>query len=131
MASFAEPSDVAAAWRPLTAAEETVATTRLAEASNKLRVAVPTIDADIIGNPLKTELAKTAVVNAVIRVMSNPDALLSEKIDDYEFRRDSAVSAGLLYIDPRDLDGLVIVRRGKYRTIRLKAGLGIPGVRRR
>ena len=34
----------------------------------------------------------------VLRVIKNPDGLLSEQIDDYTYRRDSALSAGSLYL---------------------------------
>lgn len=125
MEPFADADDVAAIWRPLTAQEEEVAGHLLEQASDLLRLTVPNIDALIASDTtgLKEARAKAAVVNAVKRVLSNPDGLLQEQIDDYSWRRDSAVSSGALYIDSGDLLGL-LKRSRKWGSVRLRAGLG-------
>lgn len=123
MEPFAVAADVAAVWRPLTAEEQAVATALLEQASALLRAQVANIDALVAASPLKAALAKAAVVNAVKRVMNNPDGLLQEQIDDYMWRRDSAVSSGALYLDPTDLAGFLSASR-KWGSIRLRAGLG-------
>jgi len=113
MNPFAEASDLEAVWRPLTSAEKTVAEGLIEQASNQLRARVPNIDsiieADTTG--LKAEFARAAVVNAVKRVMKNPDGWLSESeaYDDFKVdkRRDSALSTGELYIAESDLVGLL------------------------
>lgn len=126
MAELASPDDVAAAWRPLSTEEMGVAETLIEQASAKLRVEVPNIDSVAVEGSLKAQLAKTAIVNAVKRVLQNPDGWLSQSfgIDDYreENRRDSALSTGALYIDPADLKGLVARGRG-FGTIRLGSAL--------
>lgn len=125
MEPFATPSDIEAVWRPLTDAETTAATGLLEQASDLLRIQVPNIDTLISNDTtgLKQARAKAAVVNAVKRVLSNPDGLLQEQIDDYSWRRDSAVSSGSLYLDSNDLFGLQS-RSRKWGSIRLRAGLG-------
>lgn len=121
MTPFAEAEDVAAVWQPLTTEQESLAEALLEQASTKLRVLVPTIDAQIEADVsgLKRSLAKAAVVNGVKRVLSNPDGLLQETIDDYTWRRDSAVSSGALYIDAADLVGLRVKTSRKWGTINL------------
>lgn len=42
-------------------------------------------------------------VAMVLRVLNNPDGKLQEQIDDYSWRRDSAVSTGLLYVSDAEL----------------------------
>lgn len=46
------------------------------------------------------------VASMVIRVLRNPDGYLTETIDDYTYRRDSAVSAGVLYASDDEIAGL-------------------------
>lgn len=113
MNPFAEVTDLEAIWRPLTTAEKIVAEGLIAQASTQLRARIPNIDAIIAADTtgMKAELAKNAVVNAVKRVMQNPDGWLSESeaYDDYKVdkRRDSALSTGGLYIFDGDLVGLL------------------------
>jgi hypothetical protein len=125
MDPFAEVSDLEAIWRPLNSAEKTVAEGLIEQASNQLRARIPKIDlilkADTTG--LKAELAKAAVVNAVKRVMQNPEGWLSESeaYDDFKVdkRRDSALSTGGLYIFEGDLVGL-LPRSRKWGMIPLR-----------
>lgn len=118
MEPFATAADVEEIWQSGDTFPTDTADALLVQASAKLRVLVPTIDT-LIADDVKAELAKIAVVNAVRRVLRNPDGLLQEQIDDYTWRRDSAVSAGSLYIDPADLIGLVPRASRKWGTIRL------------
>lgn len=129
---FAEPSDVAGIWRPLTAQETVTATGLIAQASAKLtsiaREAGIDIQAYINGDALRIELAKVAVANAVKRVLQNPEAVLSTSfaIDDYkqDDRRDSTVSTGALYIDDADLGWLIKPKpSSRWGTIAMKAAL--------
>lgn len=113
MNPFAEASDLEAIWRPLTPAEKIVAEGLIAQASMQLRARIPNIDALIAADAtgMKAELAIAAVVNAVKRVMQNPEGWLSESeaYDDFKVdkRRDSALSTGGLYIFEGDLVGLL------------------------
>lgn len=86
MAAFATAPDVEARWRPLSAAETTVATTLLEDASTLLRALVPTIDQQITDGDIDENLVVAAVVQAVLPVLRNPDAMESESIDDWTGR---------------------------------------------
>lgn len=127
MFPYAYPSDVEAVWRPMTEQETTAAYAFIDQASLKLRVRVPNIDTlisqDTTGQ--KAALAAAAVVNAVRRLMINPEAWLSESeaIDDYrkDRRRDASVSAGLLYLDEADLVGLLPKPSRKWGMVNLRA----------
>lgn len=72
-AAFAVAKDVADRWRPLTTAQTTVADSRLEDASALLRLAFPDIDTRAAAKPPLAALAKSRVVDAVIRVLRNPD----------------------------------------------------------
>ena len=102
MADFASTADVAARWRPLSAAETTVATALITDASAVLRARVPTIDARVTAGDLPVALPRSVCVQMVLRVLRNPDGLVSEQIDDYGIRRaDSAT--GTLYVTDDEL----------------------------
>ena len=75
MEPFATVDDIERVWRELSDAESAMAEGLLSEASMKLRAKIPNIDTLIAGNELRTELARMAVVNAVKRVLMNPEAL--------------------------------------------------------
>lgn len=132
MTAFAQAEALADVWRALTTEEAAIVDGLLEEASNKLRVAClergvnidDALEAEIAAQKsFKSELAATAVVNAVRRRLGNPDGYLEEAIDDFRGRRDAATSTGEIYIAPADLKGLVPNRRGGFRTIRLRAAL--------
>lgn len=122
MTSYANSSDVAAVWRPLTSEESAIVDAAIAQASNKLRAMIPRVDTIIAGDSYRTSVAKDAVVNAVIRRFQNPDGVLEFSLDDYRERRDSTVSTGKIYIDPADVRALRRTR-GRFGTIRMRAGL--------
>lgn len=111
MEPFATPEDVAAVFRPLSEEETVIATGLLLAASIKLRVRVPSIDERIEANPIWGEVAKYAVVAAVKRVLQNPENARQKSETTGPFTTsitvDSAVSSGALYLDERDLEGLV------------------------
>lgn len=135
---FAEPADIVSVWRPLTTAEDEIAPGLLLTASNRLRLIGREhgvdVDAVIADDALLTAAAKTAVINAVVRVLKNPDSLRqfqrSETTGPFTESEggtyDTTIAAGVLYLDPADLLGLVPVLddRGRVGTIRLGAGLG-------
>ena len=112
MANPATTADLVSRWRPLSALETTVGDTLLDDAYGMLQRlflarnadldALLTADADgFVDAVIRVE------ATAVLRVMKNPDGKRSEKIDDYEWLRDNAVSAGLLYFTDDELDGLL------------------------
>jgi hypothetical protein len=111
MEPFATVDDVESVWRPLTDAEKVVADGLLVQASAKLRARVPNIDARVADSELVAALAKIAVVNAVKRVLQNPEATRQISETAGPFSRnvtvDTALSSGLLYISDDDLADLV------------------------
>lgn len=111
MTNPASTADVVARWRPLSTQETTNAQTFLDDAWLMLRRHFTTLGVDIedlIGDDsdLGADVVRV-MVTAVLRVLKNPDGLQQESIDDYTYRRDEAVSAGLLYFGDDELDGLV------------------------
>lgn len=74
-AALATWEDVADRWRPLSTAEQTLATTRIADASALLRTRIGDIDAriaaDSTGNLAATVRSK--VVDVVVRFLQNPN----------------------------------------------------------
>lgn len=118
MPNPATTADVIARWRPLSAQETTNAQTFLDDAWVMLRRHFTAIGVDIEALiatdnalPVDDQTLESAVVKvivtAVLRVLKNPDGLAQESIDDYTYKRDEAVSAGLLYFGDGELDGLV------------------------
>lgn len=114
LAVYAAAGDIRPFGRAMTTEETETATPLLAEASQKLRDAVPMIDAKI-ADPATTEVAtlraKIAVANAVRRQIENPEGLTADSysLDDYreDKRRPSSLNLGKIWIDPADLGGLV------------------------
>lgn len=122
-----DPEDIESRWRPLTPAEETVAARRIEDAEAELQRALrlrgllePPAD-----DPQWEDIYTAVVVEMVRRFLLNPDGWLqeSEAIDDYrrDRRRDSAVSAGLLYVTDDELAKLLPRRRRRSFSIRLGA----------
>lgn len=72
MPPFAQPSDVAARFRPLTVEEQAIVAVLLEDASNLLRAAVPDLDEKIDIGEINVDLVKMVVCNMVIRVLKNP-----------------------------------------------------------
>jgi hypothetical protein len=120
MANPATVADIEARWRPLTAQETTNADALLADAWALLIARRPTLEADITAGTVSTENVVRVVVAMVLRVLRNPDGKLEESIDDYTYRRDSAVSTGSLYVTPDELADLTPGRR-RQRSVRLVA----------
>lgn len=111
MTNPATTAAVVARWRPLSTQETTNAQTFLDDAWLMLRRHFTRLGVDIetlmaADADLQADIVRV-IVTAVLRVMKNPDGLSQESIDDYTYRRDEAVSAGLLYFADGELDGLV------------------------
>jgi hypothetical protein len=112
-----QPSDIESRWRPLTTAEQAIASQLIADASDELEDAL--LDIGIEGAPVPTDERwvrryKRTVVAIVRRVLSNPEGYLSEEIDGYIYRRDKAVSTGTLYVSDSEIDRFRRRRRGSF-----------------
>lgn len=118
----------ARSFRPLSEDEETVGGVLLEDAWALILNHVPSAEersADI----QYSALVKQVQCAMVLRVIKNPEGLLSEQIDDYQYRRDSAVSAGALYLsdDERALLGAGTGQSDGAWTIRTRARGRGPG----
>lgn len=89
-------------FRPLTESEQQVAEVLLEDAWNLILTNRPQAE-DRITDPTFRALVVQVQCAMVLRVIKNPDGFLSEQIDDYLYRRDSAVSAGALYVSDAEL----------------------------
>lgn len=103
----AERTDlVARSFRTLTEAELTVGETLLGDAWTVVLSAKPNV-ADRLSaeppNPLFKSLVVQTLCAMVLRVLSNPAGKLEERQDDYQYRLDSAVSSGALYLSDAEL----------------------------
>jgi hypothetical protein len=98
MAAFASVQDVADTWRPLTAAEQALASVLLARVSALIRLRVYNIDARAAADSNLAVVVKGVAVDAVLRVLRNPAGKVTESIDDYTYRRADAVADGVLYV---------------------------------
>ena len=103
MAALATPQDVASRWRPLSPDELALAQVWLDEASGLIRLRVPTVDARMVADPNYAAVVVGVIVRSVLRTMKNPDGKSEEQIDDYRYRRASAVADGSLYVSDTDL----------------------------
>ena len=79
----------------------------LARVSALMRLGSPGLDARLVGNPDLALVVSGIAVDAVLRVMQNPDGKIQESIDDYTFRRADAVADGVLYLTPAEAAQLV------------------------
>lgn len=98
MTDLAATSDVSAVFGDLSALQSTQVASWLARLSAMVRLKLPTIDTRIIASPDLGVLARGVLVDAVLRVLRNPDGKVQESIDDYSYRRADAVADGSLYL---------------------------------
>lgn len=101
-------ADLAArSLRTLTAQELEVGTQLLEDAWTIISSTRPKIEARMEATTTEAVRLRSLVVQIecamVLRVLNNPDGKLQEQIDDYSWRRDSAVSTGLLYLSDAEL----------------------------
>jgi hypothetical protein len=107
-------------FRDLTPREDQIAQTWLDDAWAMLLGRRPTLAADVTAGTVVENTVIRVLCAMVGRVFANPEGLLEESVDDYRYRRDSAVSGGLLYITPEELAD-VTPGRASHRSIRLIA----------
>ncbi len=119
-------ADVAAVFRPLSAAEETITPGLIAQALTKLRIRAPGVDDLAEGDELRAELARIAVVNAVKRVLNNPAMMRQVSQTAGTFSQsgtyDGSAATGVIEIDDADLYGLLPTATHMLGTARIKSG---------
>lgn len=89
-------------FRPLSSQEEIVGAVLLEDAWNLIIKLRPHVAEESTDTALRALVVQVQCA-MVLRVIKNPNGLLSEQIDDYTYRRDSAVSDGSLYISDAEL----------------------------
>lgn len=98
MASLADVTDVTDVYGDLTPLQTSQVTAWLARLSAVVRLRYRTIDARIAASPDLDVVTRGVLVDAVLRVLRNPDGRVSETIDDYTYRRADSVADGTLYL---------------------------------
>ena len=99
--------DVAVRWRPITDPDEDAQVQAyLDDAWSLLTDRLPSLPTDLDAGTPSAATVRRVMTAMVKRVMVNPDGLLSETVDDYSYRRDSAVSSGGLYVSADELAAL-------------------------
>lgn len=116
MPPFADPSDVAAIWRALTADEAVLVAAWIDEASQQVRDEVPLVggldvDERIDAGSLSSDTVRSVVVRMVRRVMVNPDGdqSVTEQTGPFSVTRTKSTSTatGGMYISASELRRLL------------------------
>lgn len=106
--TYASASDVAVSLgRSLTADETTQATALLTRAELLITRRITDLATRIVADAALEDVVVLVESDAVARVLRNPDGVYQERIDDYSFTRDRALSAGTLYISDDEWDMLL------------------------
>ena len=95
---LATVGEVSSLYRPLTDAESALAKALLRRASALVRNAFPNVDAQIASGKLDPLVVAQAVINMVVRVLRNPEALRSVTTGPFTRAFDVGEAAGLLVI---------------------------------
>jgi hypothetical protein len=106
--------DIEARWRPLSEQEARTAQALLDDLWARALTQVPTLSANLDAGSLSTEVVKSVMAGAVLRVLRNPEGKASEQIDDYKYTRDAAISTGGLYLSP---DELILLGKARARAV--------------
>lgn len=119
--AYAGTGDVEALWQPLTEQQIAAAVVLLDRVSALMRFRSPGLDARVAADPDLALVVSGIAVDAVLRVLRNPDGVVSETLLDYAYRRADAVADGALYLTPGEIEQLrdptVAASRGAF-TIR-------------
>ena len=99
-----QAQDIEDRWRPLTDAETKIVDTVISDAQDIVEQEAEVAGiTPVTGDDRRSRAYKRGVASMVIRVLKNPDGILSETIDDYTYRYDQAVSTGALYVSDDEL----------------------------
>lgn len=115
-------ADLEARWRPLSASEAVVAQSVLDDALSIVVVRRPTVMADIAAGEVTEDSLIFVVCAMVLRVLKNPDGKAEESIDDYRYKRDTAIASGALYVSDDELRLVTGVLIPRVRGVRLLSG---------
>lgn len=118
--AYATVGDVRNLYGTLTDVQTLAATVLLDRISAEIRIKSPGIDARVVTDSDLALVVSGVAVDAVLRVLRNPDSKVQEAIDDYSYRRADAVADGALYLTSGEIAKLTdpaITPRGAF-TIR-------------
>lgn len=114
---FATPDHIRS-LRTLTDAEAVAAEELIEEASARLRIKVPSIDARLASGQLDPVIPRGIVRRMVIDILINPDGFLSEQVEDAVYRFDMQRVRRQMQPTDDELDDLrPISARKRPRTI--------------
>lgn len=125
---LATVGEVAAQFGTLTPAQEGLTAWLVRAASKLLRSYYPLLDANIAAGRVDPDVVSLVVVNAVLRVLRNPQGLRSETVGPFSRSYDTSVAAGMLAFSKDELLILVPVPAARTRasTIMTRPGLAPP-----
>lgn len=118
-------TDVERRWRPMSDQELLNAKAFLTDAWWLLTTRLPALETAMLSSdPLvfvSADNVRRVVTNMVLRMLRNPEGFVTESIDDYSYRRATAIASGALSILPDELVELTPGGRRRVRSIRLVA----------
>src|SRR5690349_4350472 len=92
--------------RDLTTEEEAQVTELLEDVEAMIRYRIPDLDEKVANGTLPERLVVMVEVNAVVRVLRNPEAYVSETDGNYSYTRSSSGASGYLELTPQEWDWL-------------------------
>lgn len=105
--AYATPEDVAARLgRELTTDEEAQVTVLLEDVETLIKIRIPDLDAKITAGTIPERVVVMIEVNAVLRVLKNPDAFMSETDGNYSYTRSTSGASGYLDLLPQEWEWL-------------------------
>lgn len=105
--AYATVEDVEARLgRELTDDEETQVLALLEDVEAMIKLRIPDLDERVADGRIPERIVVMVEVNAVIRVIRNPDAFISETDGNYSYQRSSDGASGYLEILPNEWDWL-------------------------
>lgn len=129
MAVYATPDDIEARWRPLSAEERDRAQVLASDASIRLRLKYPTLDARLTSGDLDPEAAAMVVAGMVKRAMLAPsgEAVVqqSQQAGPFGVQQTFSNPMGNLYVTAEDdaiLRDPASARRGRAFSLDLTPG---------
>jgi hypothetical protein len=127
-------SEIEKRFRPLTTTEAEAVQFMLDDAWSVLLGTVPDLEDRMTSGAVSEPLASFVVSSMVLRVLRNPNGVRSWSVDDYSETRDNAVSAGVLYALPNEVDLLTgranPKRRGAFSVGAAREPCPAPGAER-
>lgn len=106
--TYATTADVAVSLgRDLTSDEVTRATTLLGRVETIIKRRITDLVTRIAADADLEDVVIRVESDAVARVLLNPNGVYQERVDDYSYTRDRAVSSGALYVSDAEWDDLL------------------------